>query len=622
MDRIEITKEQHIINREKFMTKDEMVEIDGYLSDLLVNKGDMTALYNEWADIEKYYENEQDEIQDMPNTKINIMNSNIEGQVAMIVDQDMAIMTKGESAGDDDFADDARVGLEWTFRKNFIKKVMKSFIRKYSKFGAGCFMVHFDNKALDKFGLTKVYSKSLTNVFVDGKVKDPLRYQEADWIADASFVSKKQLIKWYGEEKADMVVYGNNTIVGESTFDVDDSSEDTNGTTLVKWWSRCEDKLRLQEFTGDGSLMYDSHKGGTRKSNQKNSEYNHKSYYKYVADRYPYFFSFLYEREGNLWAFGDGKLLLPLQKLINKLYDNILVCSKPDLPLVDTRSNIDTGKIDDNSNAPIPFDGEELNGAPPIYSIRWGTTNDNWWNLINAMHNEVQRITRFSDIMTGQASKGTDTATEAAIQQQQGSRSTDDKKGDIQTTLEEMCGYILGIMMEKYKRAKSFKVSDEKSEYKWIDFREMSRVPVKIPATKKFRDEFMKNNNNQIPQWELLTEGDGSPVTKNLELDIEINIGAGLPKNKAFITKLMQELAQVQLVTKDGQMKPALYFDEFRDFMQKFIGMPIDNEDTASFASIPETQLNPTTKPTVNADMPLGQNEGVKTGPTQEARLA
>jgi len=578
-------------NRNDFMTEEEQIRIGDYVSDLVNNKGDMGALYTEWADIEDYYENEQEEVIGAPNSKINIIAANIEGQVMMITEQDVSVMTEGETAGDDDFAEDARIGIEWTLRKNYFKRVLKSFIRRFSKFGIGCFTVLYDPDELNGFGLCKIHAMPLTNVFVDGSIKDPIRYQEAGWIAEAWKVSKNQIENWYGKDKAETVIYGHELLSNKDVFNIDNSFEDYNCTTLIKRWSRNEGKLRLEEFTGDGFLLYDSHKSGTRKSNQKDSDESIKSYYKYVKDKYPVFFTFLYEREGNLWSFGDGKLLLPLQKLLNKLYDNILICSRPDKPFIDTRSNIDVDDINENSIDPIPYDGEELQGAPPFTTMKWGNTNDNWWSLINALHVEAQRVTRFSDIMTGQVSKGTDTATEAAIQQQQGSKSTDDKKNDIQVTLQEMCEYILGIMIEKYDKGRTFRISDNKKDYRWIDFREMTKVPVKIPATKDFRDKSLKAGKKQlVPKWEILTKGDGNPVTKNIEIDIKISIGAGLPRNKAFITKFMQDLAGLVMLTKDGQQRPAIFWDEFRDFMQKYVGLPIVSSEKIN---IPQPIVQP-----------------------------
>ena len=54
----------------------------------------------------------------------------------------------------------------------------------------------------------------------------------------------------------------------------------------------------------------------------------------------------MYSREGNLWGYGDGKLLLPLQKLINELYDKIRIASRPNLLLFDINSELSLDDFD------------------------------------------------------------------------------------------------------------------------------------------------------------------------------------------------------------------------------------------------------------------------------------
>jgi hypothetical protein len=65
--------------REKFMTKDEMVMVNEYISKLNNRVGDMGRLFANWDEIEEYYSNEQADIEGSPNTKVNIINSNVEG---------------------------------------------------------------------------------------------------------------------------------------------------------------------------------------------------------------------------------------------------------------------------------------------------------------------------------------------------------------------------------------------------------------------------------------------------------------------------------------------------------------------------------------------------------------
>jgi hypothetical protein len=615
----EEAKKKLLMAHEKFMTDEEIKRTNTYVGQLNDVKGEMQHLYSEWADIETYYQNNQTDVTDMPNSKINIINSNIEGQTALIVEQNMAIMTRGESADDENYAKDARVGLEWTLRKNYFRRVEKSYVRRLLKYGNSVFSLFFDPDALNKFGLVKIHSSSLSSIFIDGKIKDFHRYQEAEYIAEAITLSKTQFEDIYGEEKANSVSYGSFPIDDKNVFNVDDSNDDEDAATLIRRWSRHKGKLRLEEFSGDGLLLYDSHKKGKRKDNQKKSEYEHKSYYKYVNDKYPYFFTVLYAREGNFWGFGDGKLLMPLQKLINELYDKIRICARPNLIMYDTNSEVDLSDYNENSLEPRPYDGTNVKGTQPVHSVAWGTINESWWRLLASIHQEVQRVTRFADLMTGQKGQA-NTATEASIQQQQGNAATDDKKRDIQTTMQEMLEYALGLMMEFYTEGRSFRDEANKDDYNWIDFRQFANVPAKIPASTDFQKKFKEQNpDKEVPKWELLTDSKGDTMTKNVDLDIEVTIGAGLPKNKAFITQFMQQIAKVVLPDKQMQSKPAIYWEEFRTLLKDYIGIPIEDDELQGIMSQPMPQGQPQ-QPQQNPNAPLGANGGPQMAPLNQIR--
>jgi hypothetical protein len=618
-------KETKYKYKEEFMTDEEISEINDYIGKLNDVKGDMNDLYDEWADIEKYYQNEQEDKSDMPNTKINVMNANIEGQAAMITEQDIAIMTKGESVDDEDFAEDARIGLEWTLRKNYFKNVSRAYIRRLLKYGVGVYSLYFDEEALNKFGLVKIFPVPTNRIFIDTKIKDFLRLQEAEYIAEAITMSKTQFEDIYGEDKASVVSYGSTDSVVDDVFEIDDDTDD-DSANVIKLWTRHKGKLRLREFSGCGVLLYDSHKSGDRKTNQKDNKYTHKPYYKYVDNKYPYFMTVLYPREGNLWGYGDGKLLLPLQKLLNELYDKIRICARPNLIMFDINADAELDDFDENALTPRPFDGQA--SPDPVRTYPWGVINEAWWRLLMNIHEEIQRITRFSGLMMGQQ-RSSDTATEAAIQQQQGNMATDDKKQMIQTTLTQMMEYILALMMEFYTEGKSFRVNQEENEYKWIDFRKMSNVPVKIPASQDFVNSYMESNPlSDIPKWELLTDSKGSPIGKNVDLDIDVSIGAGLPKNKAFITKFIQDLAVVQLPDEMGQVRPAVFWKEFRDFMKKYIGLPLKDVDEIMNNMMPMQQGIPGQmpmaqgipgQPVMSADAQgLGANGGVQQSQTSD----
>lgn len=584
-----IKKADKNYRRERFMTQDEMREIDNRITKILQNNGNMSALYAEWQKIEEAYQAEQPKLEGRPNTRVNIMNSNIEGQIAGIIDQNMAITTKGEGPSDKHYADFARIGLDWTFRKNYIKKIIDQHERRRLKFGTGVLKVHFDSDAIHGFGLTKITCVPLTKIFIDNKVKDPLKLQDGEYIAEPIRMSKSQGELLYGKEKMSTVDYGNFNIENSTVFQEKETMDDEDGWTLIQWWERHEGTLRLVEFSGCGVLLFDSHKGDDRKENQKNKKYDHTSYYQHVNDKYPYFLTVLYPIEGQLFGFGDGKLLQALNDMLNDLYDKIRIAARPHLLLFDPNSEVDLEDFDENSFEPRPAN---LASGKAVDAVPWGTVNESWWRLLQQIHTEVQKVTRFSDLMMGQGSTS-NTATESTIQQQQGNAATDQKKQILEVTLQEMCEYILGIMMENYTEGKAFRLSEDKEDYAWIDFRDLTKVPAMKPATLDFMQQYKKARegegyiDNNIAEWEILTDNKGQPITKNVDLDIEISIGAGLPKNKAFMWQMIEKLSQMFSVDATGMKRTVVSYEELRSFINQFVGLPLEIGQVAQMMQQP-----------------------------------
>jgi len=564
--------------REDYMTEEEMKDIDCKISKLMNNRGYMGDLYSRWEDEETVYKGDQEKVANRPNTRVNIVNANIEGQVSALVEQNLAVTATGESPADSHFAEWARIGLEWSFRKNRIKRVLEVHERRRIKFGAGLFKVYFDEDAINGFGLAKVCCPPLTKIFIDNKVKDALRFQEAEYVAETIRLSKTQFIDMYGEEKGNAVDYGGLFIEDNTTFKEDYTLDDEDGATLIQWYERHKGNLRLLEFTADGLLLYDSHKDGKRTDNQRDKKYNHKSLYKFVCDKYPYFFTPLYPEEGTLWGFGDIKLLKPIQDMINDLYDKIRMVARPNLILFDPSSEVDLEDFDENSLEPRPARLDKKT----VEVVQWGQVNPALWQLLSSMHQEAQRVTRFSDLMLGQG-RSTETATQAVIQQNQGNATTDHKKLMLEETLVEVCEYMLGLMMEMYKGAKAFRIADDKDEYKWIDFRQLTKVPAMKQATTTFRklyNEKRKEDGSytEDPKWEIITDDSDNPLTKNIDLDLQITIGAGLPKNKSFLWLMIERLASIVVVDQTGQQKNLISYEELRRFINEYLGLPIDEK--------------------------------------------
>lgn len=570
------------LKRQEFMTEEEMTRINDYLSILIHNEGSLGDIHQEWEDIEEKYSNRQAEEENMPNTRANIMVSTIEGMITQTVDKQINVVTQGVGPEDEHFANNARVGLNWIFERNNITDKAANFIRRKFKFGVSWLKVVFDDEYAGGFGLAKIQVVPIDRVFVDKKITDVDRLQEAEYICEIIDCSKTYAVEVYGEKKAKAIKYGYNEHTTSDAFDRDFIVPDCDRQwALIQWWSRDKGKLRLQEFSACGVLLYDSHKPGNRKDIQKKYECEAKSYYKYVSDEYCYFLGVKYPREGHLYGFGDGWLLLSIQKLVNELYDKIRIQARPNLVMVDIYSDVDVKSFDDNSYSPTPYDGAKLNNRPPVISVPWGTVNKDMYELLERVRVEMQRIVRYSDLMMGQ-SKAADTATEAAIQQQQGNSHIDWEKGCLERLLAQVGKYCISLMMEFSKTGKSLKIGDDNEQYKWVDFRNFSKIPVQKPATKKFTDDFKANNPGvPIPQYEDVTEN-GEAVTKHLDLDLSISVGSGLPKNPAFLWSMIEKLSQMMIIDTDESPpapKPAINYKEMRKFMKDYLGVPINNDE-------------------------------------------
>lgn len=580
--------------RQEIMTEDEMKEIDDFITVLNENKGSMSNLYSRWEEEEEAYLSDQPIEEDLPNSRMNIVLSSIEGMVSQLVDQNISVVAKGEGPEDEQYAEWGKVVLEWAFRKNQINNKVATHERRRMKFGNAWFKVVWCDEFAGGFGLPKLMCPPLNKVFIDTKVKDYFRLEEADYIAETINCSKSFAYETYGKDKANIIDFGENQYTDNGIFDEDyDATELDNSWTLIQWWSIYEGKLRLRELTGCGVLLWDSCKSGDRKANQKNNDMKKKSFYKYVYDKYPYFFTSKYPQEGSFYGIGDGKLLMPLQKMLNELYDKIRIIMRPNIIGIDEHSGINAKELDDNSFNPVYYDGAKLNNRPPFQTIQWGQVGNDMWQLINMVHEEAQRIVRFSDIMIGQG-KQADTATESAIMQQQGNSHTDHEKTVLEITLAEVAKYMLGLMMEKYTEGnasgKAFRITgDETEQFMWIDFKEMTEIPAQIPATRAYRNKFMeKNPGAEIPKWQNLENKSTGKITKSVELDIQISVGSGLPKNKAFIWQMVEKLSQLTGIDIDsGQPipKPAVTWKELRKFIKDFLGVPIreSNEDMEKF---------------------------------------
>ncbi len=561
--------------RELYMSDDEIAMVDDALRRINDRRSAYAEFTERWAKEEEAYAGDQDIETNQPNSRVNIVNANIEGQVAALVEQNLAVSTKGEGPSDQRFAEWGRIGLDWTLRKNHVKRILDRHERRRELFGTAWLKLHFDPDAVKGFGLATVTCPPLEAMFVDGKVTDPFRLQEADYVAEVMERGKEWAVEEYGD-MAEAIHYGGGD---EATiFTKEYATDDKDIFWLAQVWSMSPHPktkkriLRMQEMSDDGVLLFDSFKefDGKKFHDKKNP----KPFYRY--NKYPFWLTILYYEEGKLYGFGDGKLLRPLQDMLNDLYDQARRAARPPRVLFDPASEVELEDLTDGSDTPVACVRPNENTKQLTQTV-----NDAVWRLIENTHVEVQRVIRFSELMLSM-SGGDQTATESAIQQQQGATGIDHKKVILEETLTEVCDYILDMMMEHYTEGRAFRISEEEDKYQWIDFRQMDAVPVMVPATAKFRQDWTANFPDQpAPEFEPLKDDGGKEATKSVDLDIEVTIGAGLPKNKAFLYQLLEKIAGMQGVSKTGMPQPLVTIEKLRSLFEDFLGLSLTDEDNA-----------------------------------------
>lgn len=549
--------------RDKVNTKDQQERADFYITKYRQLKSEMQPALEDWEEIEKLYRCEREKKSDNdPNSFDPLILPVVEGQTASMSDRNISASVKGEGYSDQKFAHVGQVLTDFAYRNIRIKSKVKQGIRRYIMFGTGCFAIGWNPDALDGFGLPDWRTPQISKVFVDGKVKNLLDTEKAEYIIEEigsfSILSAR---KDYGDDIADAVQLGNL----QPDFDGAESQDDKDGFTKLHVWTRNNEEGNLQrlDISLCGIILEESDPS--------------KPFYEHVENQYPYKFFGLYPEEGKFHRFGDGKLLVRLQHLLNNLWDECITAAKYSAQserYVDPNSGLDPDQLDGDPSHPIYVREPNKN----IKTTQGQGINQIVLQLINLILTEVQRITRFSALMTGTAPSREITATQSGIMVQQGNAGIDDKRGDISEAIAEATQYMLGLMMEFWPAAKAVRISEESDDTEWVDARQLKNIPAMIPTDSTYEKQWTAAHPDKpLPQYmQLESEKDGKPQTKKAIFDIQVSIGEGVPSNKMALLNIILSLSKMVLPDEiTGQPKSLLSYQQVQRLVEDIIGIPI-----------------------------------------------
>lgn len=434
--------------RAEFMTQGEIMLADRLLAYYSVAWKDKQTrgLFDLWEKVESYWEgNPRAKEPNSPNSNINFVHPNIEGQVALLMEQEVNFDIVPTTKYDEAYTEQVQTMLEWVRDKNKMRRKIDVHERRREKFGTGVFRVLFDPDALNGIGLPSIEAVNPAYIFPDPAITDVYKIQQGSFLIETLNKSKQWAISAFGTDKAKHIQTGIDPI-GNYSF----AQGEQDAYLHIMAWIRTDGKLRLIQLSGDGIILEDSFE----KSNEQGF---------YPFNQYPYFFTPLYCREGSVWAKGDAELLLSLQDLVDELDDQIRInarLSGNPQRLVDVSSNIDLDKWTNESGLIIPT--SNINGAKYLNPPEMASYPMERRQV--ALDFERQMLTRFSDQMSGTESSTIKTATEAEGLLKQGETVIRHKKALLQETLSEVFDYCFKLIKEYWTSNMMFRLIDGRFE--------------------------------------------------------------------------------------------------------------------------------------------------------------
>lgn len=591
--------------RRKIMSEEEIKRTDFYKKKYSELKSEVLELEEEWVEIQDAYKSDRqkdDTGREIP--FVNVMTPNIEGQIATMTERRIKATIKGKGVSDEGLANTLEPATDAIFKENKIRRKLKKIGRRYLLYGNTFLVVSWDKDKLTE-GMPEFTTPVMSNVLIDGKIKDFDNINDADYVIhDIGSKSIMWARRKYGDEKADLLELGQELSMNAKT-----SSDDTDAFRLINVWTTNNEhgNLQLIKMSDSGVLLEESNPSTP--------------YYEHVNNKYPIFGIDFYPILNEIHGFGDGRLLLPLQELINRLYDEIIIAikySSQGRTYADPKARLNITDFQEaDPRKPIITKNPQQN----IKTARGVGLNQVVFNLLQQIFAKVQEVTRFSALMTGNQADDSMTATQSNIMMQQGNTGVTDKQTDISRLLSDATEYALGLCFQFWTTQQAFRISNvdestEKRKFEWLDPERFKSVPIKVPATREYIENYKKNNpDSPAPKHMILTDEDGVDMTKNIEMDVDVSVGEGMPNNKMAMYQMVLQLSQLQIMDQaTGQPRSLFTYDQVKDMMEDILGIHIkENDKGEMMAQMPngqnvnmQSQPNPNVEGMTNAGNPAG----------------
>jgi hypothetical protein len=517
----------------------------------------------------------------------------IEGQVALLADENWEAQVEAQTPSEIEVVPKVTRMLNFVLENNKFFQLLDVTSRRYLKQGVATVNVQYNPDWGDGFGLPVLRSINPAYAFPDPNITDIYEIQDGRFFIETQSKSIVWAERNFGREKASMIIPGydpitNSTLYGENSYGSNEIQR-MNYLHLHIWEKFVDEdgelKLRYVQMSGDGTILYDSFEEGDE----------------FPTTEFPYFMAPCYYREGTIWAKGDAELLFDQQDQINDLDDQVLN---------NARLTGNPQKVYDPSSFP---DGEDwTNGFGITLPVVGGPSSIGYLvppsmptypiqKRNRIMDMDVPSITRFYPQMTGGRIKGVDTATEALSMQQAGMTGIDHKKRILAAMFSDVIEYIYKLCTYHWDEEKYFIITegeDKNGGFMAFNPSQLAEVPVKEPSSYEFAKRFKERHpEKEMPKVQYKTDKNGKPVTKKTQLKFNFKVGAGIPKNLAFMYTVWKEDYMAQVVSKE----------EFRRWQREHLGMPLDLDLPQGELAGQEQQSMSMNSSGINASVGKGQ---------------
>jgi len=530
-------------------------------------------LHTQWASFDDYWRSKQNEPQseDDPGSVTNVIHPVIESQVSDLVDSPVDFLVKGREPSDQAHASYVKFILQWIWDQNTMTIKQDQFERHRLKYGTGIWKVYFDplgNKGRGKVCIDVIGPEKF---YCDPKVTSPYKIQDADFMCQVSDVSLTWLVRRFGVRAKYVrprtrTKYDANIYQGEGIKDAVGILN--NSTTLIEHWCKDEEGLLRLVYKADDVILWDS--GWDEKKREgKDAKYFHRpseGFYKH--GKYPFVIVPCYLREGQIWGMGDVEMLKPTQDLINDIDDQIRLNTRlmGNIQIVvGLASGINPNKWTNRVGLRVPARDPtawrivQPQGLPPHIMDRRELAK-----------RESEIISGRPDVVDGRKPAGLKAASAIIALQEAGNRRVNHKRLMSQMGLSEVLTIAFEQFKEHFNQEIAIRIAGKEVEgddnFIWVKGSMYNEIPKLVPDRLAQPDV-----NGVVPLKKLpVVDEAGKEVpdryeTKEAEFDFHVSIGAGLPKNKAFLYQAAVELHREQILTTE----------ETRHFIKEMIDWPL-----------------------------------------------